>query len=85
MISFNSYEALEGARILITGGTGSLGRQLARTLLRETETTIVLIYSRDEFKQFEMEKTFGPEEARRLRFLLGDVRDLNRLRRALDG
>jgi len=85
LISFDSFNQLDDARILITGGTGSLGKKLTRTLLDHTKSTTILIYSRDEFKQFEMAKSLTPDEYLRLRFMLGDVRDLNRLRRALDG
>lgn len=76
---------LDGKRILITGGTGSLGRKLARMILDGTKTAVVVIYSRDEFKQFEMEQLFTGPARSRIRFFLGDVRDEARLYRALDG
>ncbi len=85
MITLKDIGFLEGTRVLITGGTGSLGKKLTRTILNGTATTRVLIYSRDEFKQFEMGNGYTPEERHRLRFFLGDVRDGERLRRALDG
>ena len=81
----NALHYLEHSRVLITGGTGSLGRKLARIILDGTQSTIVVIYSRDEFKQFEMEQQFAGPGRSRLRFFLGDVRDEARLRRALDG
>jgi len=68
-------------KILITGGTGSLGQALSKRLLTLGADTI-RIYSRNESKQIEMESEF---KDKRLRFLLGDVRDLNRLTRALEG
>ena len=85
MLTVQSLAHLRGARILITGGTGSLGCQLTRMLIDHAADSTVVIYSRDEFKQFEMAHRFGGSEAGRLRFFLGDVRDGERLRRALDG
>jgi UDP-N-acetylglucosamine 4,6-dehydratase len=67
---------LNGASVLITGGTGSFGKQFVRTILERYSPKKVIIYSRDELKQFEMQQAF-PDE--RLRFFIGDVRDCNRL------
>ena len=70
----------DGKKVLITGGTGSLGIALTRKLL-ETDVEIIRIYSRNESKQVEMQaKMTDP----RLRFLIGDVRDLERLTRAVE-
>jgi UDP-N-acetylglucosamine 4,6-dehydratase len=80
-----SLEFLERSRILITGGTGSLGRELTQKLLVGTEQTTILVYSRDEFKQHELRESHTPAERERLRFFLGDVRDRDRLWRAMDG
>lgn len=77
-------EFLNGARILITGGTGSLGRKLTRMLLDTTRESKVVVFSRDEFKQFEMRLACRPEEQERLRFFIGDVRDACRLQRAME-
>lgn len=85
MITLRTLDFLENARVLITGGTGSLGKKLTRIILERTRTAVVVIYSRDEFKQFEMEQAYAPEQRERLRFFLGDVRDLPRLKRALHG
>lgn len=85
MLTLHSLKHLENKRILISGGTGSLGKKLTRLILDHTQEAVVVIYSRDEFKQFEMEQTFSAEQRRRLRFFLGDVRDLARLKRALTG
>jgi len=70
----------KGKKILITGGTGSLGQALSKKLLT-LGVDIIRIYSRNESKQIEMESKFKDN---RLRFLLGDVRDLQRLTRALE-
>lgn len=84
MITKPSLDYLSGKRVLITGGTGSLGKQLTRMILDGNPTTTVIIYSRDEFKQFEMQQYYTPAELERLRFFLGDVRDKDRLSRAFD-
>ncbi len=71
----------DGKDILITGGTGSLGRGLTKRLLSYNVDSI-RIYSRNENQQVKMQSEFND---RRLRFLIGDVRDLNRLTRAMEG
>ena len=71
----------ENKRILITGGTGSLGRALTKKLLAE-KVDVIRIFSRNENKQVTMQSEFNDD---RLRFLIGDVRDLPRLERALEG
>jgi UDP-N-acetylglucosamine 4,6-dehydratase/UDP-glucose 4-epimerase len=71
----------ENKRILITGGTGSLGRALTKRLLTE-KVDVIRIFSRNENKQVTMQSEFNDD---RLRFLIGDVRDLPRLERALEG
>jgi UDP-N-acetylglucosamine 4,6-dehydratase len=70
--------------ILITGGTGSLGRALTRHLLdiRFDEIKKLIIFSRDEQKQYQMEMEFSKEENEKLRFFIGDVRDFSRLKTA---
>ncbi|MGO9014977.1 MAG: UDP-N-acetylglucosamine 4,6-dehydratase (inverting) [Dissulfurispiraceae bacterium] len=70
--------------ILITGGTGSFGKKFTGYLLQHYKPRKVIIFSRDEFKQFEMARTF-PETTYPVRFFLGDVRDRDRLYRAFDG
>lgn len=62
--------------ILITGGTGSFGKQLVRTLLRQNSPQRIIIYSRDELKQYEMAQEFTDDT---MRFFIGDVRDRDRL------
>ncbi len=68
--------------ILITGGTGSFGRQFIRTVLSRYQPKKLIVFSRDEFKQYEMSQEFN---APCMRYFIGDVRDYKRLRRALDG
>ena len=74
---------MDGKSVLVTGGTGSFGRCLVRTLLDETAVEKVIVFSRDELKQWEMKQLYPDEK--RIRFFLGDVRDIDRLRRAFDG
>lgn len=74
---------LDGASVLITGGTGSLGKSLVAYLLKETRVRRVAIFSRDELKQQHLRNQFLDDP--RLRWFLGDVRDLDRLKRAFHG
>ncbi len=72
--------------ILITGGTGSLGKELTKTILRDwPQVERLVIYSRDEQKQFQMAQEYPIEEYPQIRFFIGDVRDYDRLERALAG
>ena len=73
----------ENKVILLTGGTGSFGQKFTRVLLSKYKPGVIRIFSRDELKQWEMSKKFRGEE--RLRFFIGDVRDKERLERAMDG
>lgn len=68
--------------ILITGGTGSFGQRLVATLLEKHKPSRLIVYSRDELKQFEMAQRY---QESCMRYFLGDVRDAPRLRRAFDG
>jgi UDP-N-acetylglucosamine 4,6-dehydratase len=68
--------------VLITGGTGSFGKQYAKTLLERYTPNKIIIFSRDELKQFEMAQEF-PQDC--MRFFIGDVRDRNRLLMAMRG
>ncbi|MDO8646042.1 MAG: UDP-N-acetylglucosamine 4,6-dehydratase (inverting) [Candidatus Planktophila sp.] len=74
---------LDGASVLITGGTGSLGKSLVEYLLKETKIRRIAIFSRDELKQQHLRIQFQDDP--RLRWFLGDVRDLDRLKRAFHG
>src|SRR5215831_12659545 len=74
---------LENKSILLTGGTGSFGHAFVPMTLEKFNPRRLVIYSRDEMKQWEMAKRFGGDS--RVRFFIGDVRDGERLARALDG
>ena len=75
--------SLKGKTILITGGTGSFGKACAKRLLEKHAPSSVRIFSRDELKQWEMRRELNDDP--RLRFLIGDVRDEQRVRRAAEG
>jgi len=75
----------DGQDILITGGTGSFGKQFTRTVLANCKPKRLIIYSRDEFKQFEMAQEFPEDKYPCMRYFIGDVRDQQRLERAFDG
>jgi UDP-N-acetylglucosamine 4,6-dehydratase/5-epimerase len=72
----------DGKSILITGGTGSFGKQCVKTLLSRYRLHKVIVYSRDELKQFEMAQEYDAPE---MRYFIGDVRDRDRLRLAMRG
>ncbi|HRQ82512.1 MAG TPA: UDP-N-acetylglucosamine 4,6-dehydratase (inverting) [Azospirillaceae bacterium] len=74
---------LEDRAVLVTGGTGSFGQCFVETLLRRGRPRRVIIFSRDEFKQYEMQQRLGGRWASRLRFFIGDVRDRDRLELAM--
>ena len=74
------------SRILLTGGTGSFGKAfIAATVQRFPDLKRLVVYSRDELKQWELQQLFPADQFPQLRFFLGDVRDGERLRRALEG
>ena len=75
---------LNDKTILITGGTGSFGNHFTEYVLKHYKPKKIIIYSRDEFKQFNMANKFRKYEDV-LRFFIGDVRDKERLLRALEG
>ena len=77
---------LNDKSILITGGTGSFGNAFVQTvLLRYPGVKRLVVYSRDELKQFEMAQVFSPRQYPGLRYFIGDIRDESRLMRALEG
>jgi UDP-N-acetylglucosamine 4,6-dehydratase len=77
----NPYTLFDGKSVLVTGGTGSFGRRFIRNVLARSSAQRVIVYSRDEFKQYEMQQELAADAAT-MRFFIGDVRDLNRLNMA---
>jgi FlaA1/EpsC-like NDP-sugar epimerase len=77
---------IDGKTVLVTGGTGSFGKRFISTLLRDHKPRKIVIYSRDELKQYEMaqQKPFS-DHGDLMRYFIGDVRDLPRLQRAMEG
>ncbi len=76
---------LNGKSILITGGTGFLGQKITEIALRDWGLKKLIIFSRDELKQFEMRKKYSEDRYPCVRYFIGDVRDKERLYRALEG
>ena len=76
---------LDNAAILVTGGTGSFGQRFIGTVLEQFKPKRLIVFSRDEFKQFEMAQTFSKDRFPCMRYFLGDVRDPSRLHEALHG
>ena len=74
----------EQLNVLVTGGTGSFGKKLVETMLRRHAPRKLIIFSRDELKQYEMQQVFSESRYPCLRYFLGDVRDKDRLHRAFD-
>ena len=76
---------IKNKSILITGGTGSFGKAIINYLLKvKNGPRRIVIFSRDELKQFEMQKKYDLSTNKKLRFFLGDVRDKERLKRAFE-
>lgn len=76
---------LNGKTVLITGGTGSFGRRFAQTLLQRFKLRKLIILSRDEHKQYDMQQEAAFADRDELRYFIGDVRDVDRLRMAMRG
>lgn len=82
----NSNLDLNGKSILVTGGTGSFGKKFVETILtRWPKIKRLVIYSRDELKQFEMSQIFSSEKYPGIRYFIGDIRDAERFSRACEG
>jgi UDP-N-acetylglucosamine 4,6-dehydratase len=76
---------LNGKTILVTGGTGSFGKKFIEVILTKYRPKKLIVFSRDELKQFEMQQKFNAPEYPCIRYFLGDVRDKDRLKRAFSG
>ncbi|MEZ0393230.1 MAG: SDR family NAD(P)-dependent oxidoreductase, partial [Pseudobdellovibrionaceae bacterium] len=77
---------LSDKRILVTGGTGSFGKKFVETVLKKyPDIKRLVIYSRDELKQYEMAQLYPESKYPQVRFFIGDVRDGQRLKRACEG
>ena len=74
---------LSGKSILVTGGTGSFGKRFVGTILERYDVRKLIVYSRDELKQYEMQQEFDPTRHPCLRYFIGDVRDRTRLEMAM--
>ena len=73
---------LKNKTVLVTGGTGSFGKNCVKRILQDNQVNKVIVFSRDELKQFEMQSVYNSPK---LRYFLGDVRDYERLKQATDG
>ena len=86
---YNLYEIkndiFTGKHILITGGTGSFGNEIIEILLKNFNPKRVIIFSRDEFKQYKMQEKFSEKKHKNIRYFIGDVRDYDRIYIALKG
>jgi UDP-N-acetylglucosamine 4,6-dehydratase len=76
---------LNGHAILVTGGTGSFGKQFIKTVLERYKPSRLIVYSRDELKQFEMQQDLPQSKYTAMRYFIGDVRDAGRLEMAMRG
>ena len=82
MKQMEGYKMFNNKNILITGGTGSFGKKYTEIILSKYKPNKIIIYSRDELKQYEMAQSFNSEC---MRYFIGDVRDAQRLNEAMDG
>ncbi len=77
---------LNGKTVLVTGGTGSFGKKFVETVLHKyPDIKKLIVFSRDELKQFEMSQTFSREKYKAIRYFIGDIRDPERVKRAFEG
>ncbi len=83
--SFSTYfDDFNDASILVTGGTGSFGQAFVKHVLENYNPRRIIVYSRDELKQYEMEQRFSPRQYPSMRYFLGDMRDPARLEMAME-
>ena len=75
----------DGINLLITGGTGSFGKRFVKKVLEESRPERIIVYSRDELKQFQMRQIFPVDQFPPLRMVIGDIRDRDRIHQVLDG
>jgi UDP-N-acetylglucosamine 4,6-dehydratase len=85
MIDFGAETMLDGKVVLVTGGTGSFGQRFIEAVLQRYRPERLIVFSRDELKQFQMRERFSEQDHPCLRYFIGDVRDRDRLYRAFDG
>ncbi len=78
-------DPLKDKVVLITGGTGSFGKQFIQTIVKSYTPRKLIVFSRDELKQFDMRQVFSEDRYPCMRYFIGDVRDRDRLYRAMDG
>jgi len=78
-----SLDFLDGESVMITGGSGTFGKEMIKRLVRDSKVHRIIIYSRDEFKQYRLQQEYPPDRYPQLRFFIGDVRDIDRLEMAL--
>lgn len=76
---------LKNKNILVTGGTGSFGKKFIKKVIDNYKPKKIIIYSRDELKQFELQQLWSDYDKNLFRYFIGDVRDFNRLKRAMEG
>ena len=69
--------------ILVTGGTGSFGKMFIKTILSKYKPEKIIVYSRDELKQYEMQQYWPDTSGSSMRYFIGDIRDYSRLNRAM--
>ena len=81
----NVFQMLDRQVVLITGGTGSFGRKFIEFVLRYHHPSKLIVFSRDELKQHEMQQEFSTSRYPCMRYFIGDVRDESRLEMALQG
>ncbi|MFC3229407.1 UDP-N-acetylglucosamine 4,6-dehydratase (inverting) [Marinibaculum pumilum] len=77
------FSSFAGKSVLVTGGTGSFGRRFVEELMARAKPKRLIVFSRDEYKQYEMQSALDGRDARALRFFIGDVRDVERLELAM--